>query len=463
MKNKLTIVFLFSILCSCSDLFDNSIIEPIITPQVIFNANGGTGTMSNQSFTVGEPQELSVNIFTRAGYTFTGWNTQADGSGTSYGDKQSVTFSTETPLILYAQWEKNVTVIYTEVIFNANGGTGTMSNQSFIVGEPQELSVNIFTRAGYTFTCWNTQADGSGTSYGDKQSVTFSTETPLILYAQWKKNVTYFLVPDIDKLKLYDDSNNCTENNLIEDVTLKECFDQVADDKGNLYFSCKKEDKIIIAKYDGENVSEITKKAGSHVRLSYDDSDLFVLIDNAIYIVNEGELKEIYRATERINGFTADNGYIYVSDKDSSDINKIAISDKSKTLYCSVNCDKHNSFISDMTIVNGDLYLLQVECADFSYFYGSGYWRGALIKVNSDEVKKIALSPSDFGTEETFYSPLRFLAKRKDELLIMDDGVVAENGEIKQKNRLAIFNFADETVMFSDMTEQLLYNFNGSF
>ncbi|MBR2318026.1 MAG: InlB B-repeat-containing protein, partial [Spirochaetales bacterium] len=160
MKNKLTIVFLFSILCSCSDLFDNSIIEPIIIPQVIFNANGGTGTMSNQSFTVGEPQELSVNIFTRAGYTFTCWNTQADGSGTSYGDKQSVTFSTETPLILYAQWKKNVTVTYTEVIFNANGGTGTMSNQSFTVGEPQELSVNIFTRAGYTFTGWNTQADG---------------------------------------------------------------------------------------------------------------------------------------------------------------------------------------------------------------------------------------------------------------------------------------------------------------
>ena len=139
MKNKLTIVFLFSILCSCSDLFDDSIIEPIIIPQVIFNANGGAGTMSNQSFTVGEPQELSVNIFTRA---------------------------------------------------------------------------------GYTFTCWNTQADGSGISYGDKQSVIFSTETPLILYAQWEKNVTYFLVPDIDKLKLYDDSNNCTENNLIEDVIL---------------------------------------------------------------------------------------------------------------------------------------------------------------------------------------------------------------------------------------------------
>ena len=41
--------------------------------------------------------------------------------------------------------------------------------------------------------------------------------------------------------------------------------------------------------------------------------------------------------------------------------------------------------------------------------------------------------------------------------------IICENGEIKQKNRLAIFNFADETVMFSDMTEQLLYNFNGSF
>ena len=40
---------------------------------VTFNANGGTGTMSNQIANV--PTALTANAFTRTGYTFSGWNT----------------------------------------------------------------------------------------------------------------------------------------------------------------------------------------------------------------------------------------------------------------------------------------------------------------------------------------------------------------------------------------------------
>ncbi|MBQ2447953.1 MAG: InlB B-repeat-containing protein, partial [Bacteroidales bacterium] len=45
----------------------------------------------------------AANTFTRDGYNFTGWNTNADGSGTSYTDKQSITLSQD--ITLYAQWE----------------------------------------------------------------------------------------------------------------------------------------------------------------------------------------------------------------------------------------------------------------------------------------------------------------------------------------------------------------------
>ena len=70
---------------------------------VSFDANGGTGSMSSMTFGKGETKTLTANTFTRTGYTFTGWNTKADGTGISYTNKQSIT-PTEN-LTLYAQWE----------------------------------------------------------------------------------------------------------------------------------------------------------------------------------------------------------------------------------------------------------------------------------------------------------------------------------------------------------------------
>ena len=347
-----------------------------------------------------------------------------------------------------------------------------MAEQSFTVGVSQKLSVNTFTRSGYTFVGWNSSADGSGRSYSNEESLTFSDETPLTLYAQWQKTevASYFLVPNLDTLNLYKDSNTIVKEDLLgESVTLEECFDQVADEDGNLYFSYKNEDEVIIAKYANANVSEIIRKDGYiyNVRLSYYDSKLYVSLDNIINVVENGELKEIYEATEIINAFIVDNGYIYFAvqnfNENNNEIYKITVAGGNEVLYKSINCGEHNSFISDMTVINGNLYLLQLECpTDFPNLYYPEYWRGALVKVGSSQQEKFALSSSDFGTETFFYSPLRFLAVRKNELLIMDDGFVVEDWEVIQKNRLATFNLENEQIDFSNMTEELLYNFDGS-
>ena len=106
---------------------------------------------------------------------------------------------------------------------------------------------------------------------------------------------------------------------------------------------------------------------------------------------------------------------------------------------------------------------MQVECAmGFPYLFYPEYWRGSLVRVGSSQQEKFALSSSDFGTETSFYSPLRFLAVRKNELLIMDDGFVVEDWEVIQKNRLATFDLEEEQIDFSDMTEGMLYKFTGS-
>lgn len=78
------------------------------TYTVTYNGNGATsGSTANSSHTYGVERTLTSNGFTRIGYTFAGWNTAADGSGTSYSDGASVTNLTATngaTVTLYAQW-----------------------------------------------------------------------------------------------------------------------------------------------------------------------------------------------------------------------------------------------------------------------------------------------------------------------------------------------------------------------
>lgn len=74
------------------------------------------------------------------------------------------------------------------VIFDANGGTGTMPNQSISYNLQTPLADNLYTRTDYIFYNWNTEADGSGTSYSNQEQVTNlvgANNQPVTLYAQW--------------------------------------------------------------------------------------------------------------------------------------------------------------------------------------------------------------------------------------------------------------------------------------
>ena len=83
-----------------------------VTPTytITFNANGGTGTMEPQVVNDAEATVLNANTFTKEGYSFEGWNTAADGTGTFYADQTTVTLSAD--LTLYAQWIEQTFVNY---------------------------------------------------------------------------------------------------------------------------------------------------------------------------------------------------------------------------------------------------------------------------------------------------------------------------------------------------------------
>ncbi len=149
------------------------------TVTVFFTPNGGEGTMAVE--TDSTPTALTINQFTRVGYTFTKWNTAANGSGVSYANGTIYPFTT--PATLYAQWQAGKAATHS-VTFNANGGTGSMAAERD--NTPTALPNSLFTRAGYTFTSWNTKVNGSGASYTNGAAYSFAASTTL--YAQWKKN-----------------------------------------------------------------------------------------------------------------------------------------------------------------------------------------------------------------------------------------------------------------------------------
>ena len=212
---------------------------------VSYNANGGSGIMTDTRVYYGETTATKESAFSRSGYEFdcwyikrstdnkwryrnpsntsqTGWYTE--GSQPSgwvkfpYSNATTVSTTTSTPgeiITFYAQWKKYFTVAY-----NANGGSGYMSSTRVIYGETTGTTSNTFTRAGYDFDCWfikrstdnkwryrnpsNTSQTGWYTEgaqpsgwvkfpYSNGTTVSTTTSNPgetITFYAQWKKYFT---------------------------------------------------------------------------------------------------------------------------------------------------------------------------------------------------------------------------------------------------------------------------------
>ncbi len=154
---------------------------------VHFDANGGSGTMPDQTIRKDETLALSQSTFEWEDYVFDGWNTKADGTGTHYSDLEQVVnlAAPNESITLYAQWLQGITYY---VNYNANGGSGTMTMQEVEYGQTLNIKNNEFTNANGIFMKWNTKADGSGTDYQEGQSVKNLTKIAndtVELYAIW--------------------------------------------------------------------------------------------------------------------------------------------------------------------------------------------------------------------------------------------------------------------------------------
>lgn len=184
------------------------------TYTISYNANGGSGAPSSQSFIAGTSVTLSSTVPTRDGYIFLGWSTSSTATSAMYSAGSIVTFGTST--ILYAVWEVSEKTYYGRFTLNANGGaflgtgytsiswptTGAMSGtgtSGAYVSTTLPVSGGNYvpTRSGYAFVGWATTSTATTANYYSGDTVGFtatstssSSPTTVILYAVWKQTFT---------------------------------------------------------------------------------------------------------------------------------------------------------------------------------------------------------------------------------------------------------------------------------
>lgn len=152
-----------------------------------YDGNGATGGKTDpQNGVTDQKVNVRQNGFTRDGYTFVTWNTQADCKGNAV--KPNSEWTLRGSSTLYACWAGTAQTL----TYHGNGATGgNTAAQSGHTGDELTTNANGFTRDGYTFVRWDTAKDGSGTAYGEgKNGVSQYVMKPAgnDLYAIWKAN-----------------------------------------------------------------------------------------------------------------------------------------------------------------------------------------------------------------------------------------------------------------------------------
>lgn len=160
---------------------------------ITFDANGTgvTGLPSTITVDYNAATSIPSSAPTRTNFTFKGWNTAANGSGTAYAAGQSIAHLT-TNLPLYAQWEA-----YPVVTYNGNGSSTGVPSADTVAPGVYNIKTGTPTRTGYVFGGWtptqNSTANGlysyNASISGSQRSMNVTSN--VTLYALWNPVVTY--------------------------------------------------------------------------------------------------------------------------------------------------------------------------------------------------------------------------------------------------------------------------------
>ena len=158
------------------------------TATVTYDANSATsGTVPTDATAYTQTQSATAaansGTLARTSYTFAGWNTANDGSGSSYAAGSGSIAMSGGNVTLYAKWTATVTYLAN----NATSGTVPTDATAYTQNQSATAAANSGTlaRTSYTFSGWNTAADGSGSSYAAGSGSIAMAGGNVTLYAKW--------------------------------------------------------------------------------------------------------------------------------------------------------------------------------------------------------------------------------------------------------------------------------------
>ena len=175
-----------------------------------FDATGGTLPSYMESSVQATSRsvcDFSNIVPTKTGYIFKGWYLSTNPDATEDPIVEYAPNIANTPnktVTFYAKWEP---ITYTVVFDGNSADASSMDPQEFKYDESKALNQNTIVRTGYTFTGWNTNADGTGQGYSDEETVTnlvSQDNGSITLYAQWVANKASITVT----LPEYNEVNN---------------------------------------------------------------------------------------------------------------------------------------------------------------------------------------------------------------------------------------------------------------
>jgi uncharacterized repeat protein (TIGR02543 family) len=182
------ILLAMSFLANCQG--SNNINGANHTYMVTYDGNGNTGgsaPIDTTNYGAGQTVTVLGNIgnLVKTGYSFVGWNMQADGNGNTYAQDQTFVMRSAN-VALFAKWMANPTFTVT---YDGNGNTsGSVPIDSTNYEQGQTVTVlgntgNLMNGV-YPFSGWNTQADGNGTTYWQGSTFTIGSAN-VTLFAMW--------------------------------------------------------------------------------------------------------------------------------------------------------------------------------------------------------------------------------------------------------------------------------------
>lgn len=408
---------------------DNLTLYAAWTPNtytVRYDANGGTGTVSEQSFIYDVNQKLAQKGFEKEGYRFAGWKKNINDTQSAYEAGKSVknlTSDKNGVVTLYAHWEVNsytitlklndtLTGTKVEYIFPEDEKWVTKTvNASYQAQYSADYNTKlpvppIPTRTGYNFTAWHTSSDLNEESVFvfDENAVMPSKNQ--ILYASWELKdceITYgnvdncTFVPETIKAK-YSEKISAPQDPQKEGYSFKGWYTDVACSNGKQFVFTENtvmpENMVLYAKWQ-INSYKVSYINTGEITIPYDNVEYQDTVEEPTVIPTwKGYIFKHWSLTQ--DGEMAE----FPITMPANDLNIYAVYESYLDMLLAVDATDGNvDFAGEGELAQARSYFMMLNDSQKAEYQETAHWTALSAKIK--EVSTVALRQSVIDAEET--------------------------------------------------------------